>query len=189
MPKLYRKYSLSKREHQLVKRLALAGIGKMIADGGVEDEIGGWVDIDFKGFTDMSYSDYHIRDKRYTERRIWRQPVIEATRPMFEHYAGQFGAREARVDGMWFAQYYKDAQFKWHTHEGCNTSAIYFMETPNPEDITEFYGIDMPEMKEGDVAVFPSSIPHRARINKNPETRKTVVGFNINICNVKSELT
>ena len=97
MPKLYRKYSLSKREHQLVKRLALAGIGKMIADGGVEDEIGGWVDIDFKGFADMSYSDYHIRDKRYTERRIWRQPVIEATRPMFEHYAGQFGAREARV--------------------------------------------------------------------------------------------
>ena len=63
------------------------------------------------------------------------------------------------------------------------------METPNPEDITEFYGIDMPEMKEGDVAVFPSSIPHSARINKNPETRKTVVGFNINICNVKSELT
>ncbi len=189
MPQLYRKYSLSKREHTKVKTLCLAGISKMIREGGIEDELGGWVDLDFTGFADMSYSDYHIRDERYTGRSIWRQPIIEATRPMFKHYAGQFGAREARVDGTWFAQYKYDAEFKWHTHEGCNTSAIYFMETPNPEDITEFYGIDMPNMKEGDVAVFPSMIPHRSRLDKNRETRKTVVGFNINICNVKSEMT
>ena len=66
---------------------------------------------------------------------------------------------------------------------------VYMASAAPPVKYPNVYGIDMPEMKEGDVAVFPSSIPHRARVNKNPETRKTVVGFNINICNIKSNLT
>lgn len=186
-PQLFRKYTVPPEQHARHKKVVLAAINKMIIEGGVDDDLGGHVPLDFTGFADMGYTDYHIKDNRYTDKRHWKQPILEAIRPFIQHWAENFGAREHDIQMMWFAQYKQGNQFKWHTHEGCNASAIYFLEAPTEEDVTEFFGIDMPELKEGDVACFPSMIPHRA-MKKDSKKRKTVIGMNINIANIRSDL-
>ena len=189
-PRLYRKYTIEPDVHQRHKKIILPAINKMIEEGGVDDDLGGFVPLDFSDFDEMGYSDYHIRDIRYSGKRHWKQPILETVRPMIAHWAAHWGARESNIEGMWFAQYYQGNQFKWHTHEGCNASAIYYLEAPTEEDITEFFGVpDMPSLEEGDLVVFPAMIPHRSVRKKDSKSRKTVVGMNINIANIYSGLT
>ena len=193
-PPFFRKFSLNETgEHEMLKACVLASIESLKHNGGYfdYDDRGpgnlknlddGEIDIpaqfhklDLK-YADMSYSDYKTGKDGYVP--PYKNMVDKTIRPMLEHYAGMWGCSRFQLRMMWFAQYYDSAHFGWHTHEGCNMSAIYFVECPKEEQITEFHGINVEplDLEEGDILVFPSMLPHRSRPINNTD-RKTVIGI------------
>lgn len=202
-PPFFRKYSLVETgQHALLKRCVLASIESLKANGGFmdyddrgpgnlehldrgeTDRKGTFQKLDLE-YADMSYSDYKTNLKHYCP--PYKTMVEDKIYPMLDHYARSWGCSKFQLRMLWFAQYHDDAHFGWHTHEGCNMSAIYFLECPHENQITEFYGIDIEpfELEEGDLFVFPSMLPHRSRPINNKQ-RKTVIGITgeIHSCNI-----
>ena len=68
-------------------------------------------------------------------------------------------------------------------------SLVYFLELPHTKYSTEFLNIEdnkifqIEDIREGDVAIFPSFIPHRSPVNLS-SSRKTSIAFNIQIINI-----
>lgn len=202
-PPFFRKYSLNETgEHPLLKRCVLASIESMIHNGGVMDYDdngpgnirhykAGEREVPMKfhklhlEYQNMSHSDYKTGWRHYCP--PYKHMIDKAIGPFLQHYAQLWGCSEFQVKMVWFAQYYNKADFSWHTHEGCNMSAIYFLETPSQNQITEFFGIDTSplELVEGEVLVFPAMIPHRSPPINNKD-RKTVIGITgeIHSCNL-----
>lgn len=202
-PPFVRKYSLNETgEHPLLKRCVLASIDSMIHNGGYMDydDIGPGTKKNYEagerdkpmkfhklhlGYQNMSHSDYKTGKKNYVP--PYKNMVDKAVKPCLQHYAEMWGCTEFQVKMYWFAQYYNEADFSWHTHEGCNMSAIYFLETPSKHQITEFFGFDTSPLQlvEGDVIVFPAMLPHRSPPINNKD-RKTVIGITgeIHSCNL-----
>ena len=81
------------------------------------------------------------------------------------------------IYNAWFAQYSENDKHNWHTHPLSNLSAVYYLELPKKELVTEFKGKFKPKVKEGDILFFPSYMMHRSPINKSNK-RKTVIAFN-----------
>jgi len=199
-PPFFRKYRLES-DHNYVggahhtpeeyikvfNRLILANISKLTNDGGVQTDLGQWIECDFTGFANMTLTDYHVKDEAYRTNRIYNTTIKNAVQPYLDHYASLWGCRNFNVQGIWFAQYEDGAEFGWHTHEGCNASAIYMVELPDDQSATEFHGIDWNEnLYAGDVFCFPAMVPHRSPIINTG--RKTIIGLNGNINNCPSDL-
>lgn len=195
-PPFYRKYTLQSQREDVPdqgwinhrNQLLLANIGKLISDKGIMADTGQWIDCDFTGFAKMTYTDYHVKSEEYRTNRIYSTSIKQECQPYLNHYASLWGCRNFNVQGIWFAQYQDGAEFGWHTHEGCNASAIYMVELPGGNTGgTEFHGINWKEtLAEGDLFCFPAMVPHRSpTINVG---RKTIIGLNGNINNCPSNL-
>ena len=91
--------------------------------------------------------------------------------------AEDFGCNTWKIHNGWYNQYSKNNNHHWHTHPESNLSAIYFVELPNKELMTEFKTKIKLNVKEGDILFFPSYMLHRAPVN-NTNKRKTVIAFN-----------
>lgn len=86
----------------------------------------------------------------------------------------------------WFQQYKKTDTHGWHDHlrsGGAVLSIVYYLELPKGSPGTEFRDpytgrVHRPRVKEGDVLMFPSFIPHRSPPNKSNQT-KTIISMNI----------
>jgi len=92
---------------------------------------------------------------------------------------------QINVGKAWFQSYTINQFHSWHTHQGCQFSAVYYIELPNKKNATEFYDvfnkkIIKPNVKEGDLLIFNSGILHRSPISKTNK-RKTVISFNFDI--------
>jgi len=94
------------------------------------------------------------------------------------------GYIECHVDELWFQQYQLDDTHGWHTH-GSNFTGVYYLDLPDTAPKTQLINpfnqeqIIMPDIKEGDILVFPSYVIHRApKIKEN--INKTIVSFNCN---------
>jgi len=105
-------------------------------------------------FANMTYSDYRVK-----ERPSYWNLVESFMQSAFENYAESWNCRGVSIRSMWFAEYYNGANFNWHTHEGCNLSAVIHLHGTNKYS-TELMGSDI-NLKAGDVCVFPSMLPHR----------------------------
>ena len=91
-------------------------------------------------------------------------------------YTGNSGIK---LQGAWFQQYEHDSWFSYHTHPNSNFAGIYYVELPDGS-ATEFLNFQSPEVKEGQLLIFPSFLAHRS--NPNPSRdRKTVVSFNFDL--------
>ena len=91
---------------------------------------------------------------------------------------------------MWYQKYYNMVEHKTHCHGFTGWSSIIYVEfDPNIHESTRFFSpfrqpwdCDMetfqPNVKEGDMILFPSSLLHEAPLNKS-NTRRTIISYNI----------
>lgn len=86
------------------------------------------------------------------------------------------------VSNGWFHQYNKLDYYWWHNHPESRWSIIYYLELHKDGPVTEFEnffgGTIFPNVKEGDMLIFPGWVKHRSPPNLG-KTRKTILSFNI----------
>ena len=91
-------------------------------------------------------------------------------------------SEELNIFNYWFQQYKKKDFHTWHIHGGCNFSCVYYVDIDDNCSKTTFRLLDGSEfdvaVKEGDVLVFPSYMPHTSKPNKSNKT-KTIISFNM----------
>ena len=102
------------------------------------------------------------------------------------------GYMESQVNELWFQQYYTNDKHGWHTH-GSNFTGVYYLELPNDSPRTQLTNpftqsdIFVPDIKEGDILIFPSYVIHRApKVIDN--LRKTIISFNCNFDQVRLDV-
>ena len=126
-------------------------------------------------FAKMSSSDYKLHPD--VSRDTYEPIVTRMVRPALENYMRQYNCELLDIKRVWFAEYFNGADFGWHTHEGCNLSAVLHI-ICEEEYATELMGYTH-RMTEGDFIVFPAMLPHRGKpVHRG---RKLVIGFNIDM--------
>lgn len=95
--------------------------------------------------------------------------------------AKKFKCQNWTIHNAWFMQYNQNDKHAWHTHPQSNLSAVYYLELPKKELVTEFKNKKI-KAEEGDILIFPSYILHRSPVNKTKK-RKTVISFNCDFYN------
>ena len=120
----------------------------------------------------------------------------EGVAPLLEKFARDVAVRpeselnyQIFVDVMWFHQMDKGDYDNWHNHFGCQWIGIYYIDLPEGEEteLMDFEGnIFQPEVKEGDLLIFPSGYLHRSPPCND---RKTIVAFNFSIASKYSRET
>jgi len=126
-------------------------------------------------YANMSHSDYDMKSPNLYQDRT--RALVE---PYIQKYVDSWGCGEFVLNHFWFAQYENGGDFGWHTHEGCNLSAVLTVELPNFMDSTDIYGhIFDTKVVEGDLIIFPAMAPHRSP--KVINGRKTVIGMNLSM--------
>ena len=91
---------------------------------------------------------------------------------------------------MWYQKYYNMVEHKTHCHGFTGWSSIIYAEfDPKVHESTRFFSpfrqpwdcdveVFQPEVKEGDMILFPSSLLHEAPVNRT-DTRRTIISYNI----------
>ena len=94
-----------------------------------------------------------------------------------------------QIDNGWFQQYVGLSYHDWHMHAQTTFAAVYFLELPDPDQVTEFIDLrtfkkikDI-KVKEGDVLMFPSNMAHRSSTTLHKK-RRTVIAFNCSFDNL-----
>tara|TARA_R100001244_G_C5167635_1_gene131486 strand:- start:88 stop:591 length:504 start_codon:yes stop_codon:yes gene_type:complete len=97
-----------------------------------------------------------------------------------------FKAKTWIIQNAWFQQYLKGDSHGWHNHSRSNISAVYYLELPYKNLVTEFLNKTKVDIKEGDILFFPSFLMHRSPKHKGK--RKTVISFNCSFSDWNGEL-
>ena len=77
----------------------------------------------------------------------------------------------------WYQVYGYESQHTYHNHPGCQFSNVFFVDLPNGDFKTKFFGLDDIDVKEGDLITFPAWYLHRSPPNLG-QKNKIVVSFN-----------
>lgn len=106
------------------------------------------------------------------------------------HIRDQLGYGNHKINELWFQQYKENSKHGWHTH-GSNFTFVYYVELPEDAPITQLIEphsgrVIQPDVKEGDMILFPSYVIHRAPLIKT-DTRKTIISSNIDLDNPSFE--
>lgn len=128
----------------------------------------------------ISNSDHHLG---YETDREWLQKIGNDLKNNVLDLCISAGYNGYIMSAVWFQQYQSLANHEWHIHLGNHYSGVYYLEFPEDGPQTEFYNPLSKEvftlgLKEGDIAIFPSYIPHRSPKNTSCD-RKTIISFNI----------
>jgi hypothetical protein len=104
----------------------------------------------------------------------------------------QVGYKDVKIENLWFQQYVKNDIHNWHIH-GSTWVGVYYLEMDPRSPITELMDpidqktVIVPELREGDIILFPSHVIHRApRIDS--DIRKTIISFNYTCGNIETGL-
>ena len=105
---------------------------------------------------------------------------------MMQHYC----ISDFSLYNGWYQQYNKSDTHGWHIHAMSTLSMVYYIELEDPTDCTEFWIPEtrtrfQPDVVEGDIIVFPASIPHRSPPLQS-SSRKTIISCNYNIQKINS---
>ena len=96
------------------------------------------------------------------------------------------GLTGARFKHLWFQQYIQNDSHQWHIHES-NFTGVYYVELNDEENNkTELISGDTkltPEVKEGDICIFPSFVIHRCPLIQSTK-RKTIISYNFDASNL-----
>ena len=97
---------------------------------------------------------------------------------------------EVKINSMWYQQTVKGQYHELHNHGAIGLSCVWYLEydplvhqgttfyCPFADPITGDLLQETPEVKEGDLVVFPSYLLHEQKPNQS-DVRRTVVSFNI----------
>jgi hypothetical protein len=127
----------------------------------------------------------------------WSRPWVQLFKPDFDlamnQAAQKYGYLKAIINELWFQQYKKGNGHGWHSH-GNNFTGVYYLDFPPNTPITELINpwltklnnlsnvdekeLIIPDVKEGDVLIFPSYVVHRAPMIKN-DINKSIISFNM----------
>lgn len=138
--------------------------------------------VDKESETDISRTDWNISENF---QRSW---VTYLSKYLLNELLDMY--KSVGYDGftlheIWFQQYYKNSSHGWHTHSS-NFTSVYYVELPSDTPKTKLVNpfdqktIIEPEIKEGDILIFPSFVLHKAPANFSNK-RKTIVSFNTNV--------
>ena len=119
--------------------------------------------------------------------REWVLLIYDAINNYYSFAANMMGYESSVIQEIWFQQYYNKDTHGWHTH-GNNFTSVYYLELNDESPRTEL--IDpfscnkkiIPNVKEGDIIIFPSYVMHRAPVIDN-NIRKTIISCNIDFNN------
>ena len=89
------------------------------------------------------------------------------------------------LDSIWYQVYGKNTSsfHDYHQHMDCNISGIYYLRLRDPRLRTEFLYNNqtiIPEVEEGDLVIFDSSIYHRSPPNRSNHD-KIILSFNLRL--------
>jgi len=85
------------------------------------------------------------------------------------------------VSVMWFHRRDKGDYDNWHNHTHCQWVGVYYIDLPKGEEtlLIDYEGnIFQPEVKEGQLLIFPSGYIHKSPYSYK---RKTLISFNFNV--------
>jgi len=129
---------------------------------------------------DDDESNLHLGPIPYKNPPLYQEKVVKAIHENLYIALDGMKCFEYKISNMWFHQYNKGSFFDWHTHPQSNYSAVYYVELPSNELVTEIYGVKHLTPQEGDLLIFPGFLPHRSPIN-NTDSRKTIISFNFDV--------
>jgi hypothetical protein len=137
----------------------------------------------------VAVDDYYtdaISKLDWSNAKDFTRPWVQILKPSIDQYlndlAEQLGYQKAIIEEFWFQQYIKGNTHGWHTH-GSNFTGVYYLEFDTDSPTTELIEPNtqsrkiVPNVKEGDIIIFPSFTIHRAPEITN-DIRKTIVSFN-----------
>lgn len=117
----------------------------------------------------------------------YSEVVIDIIKPYLADFSDE---RRVEFSDMWFQTYLQGNNHGPHNHGHSGWSSVIYVEfnpkfhTPtkfispfnNPwnGNLVEF----MPEVQEGDMIIFPSTITHEAETNKS-DVRRTIISYNL----------
>lgn len=99
------------------------------------------------------------------------------------------GISENKIDmnRIWYHIYDRNSfsNYHYHTHDNefCQISGIYYLKLKSKKLITNFCfdgGIKTPDVKEGDLILFDSWMPHNSPPN-NTKSDKMIIAFNLQV--------
>ena len=101
----------------------------------------------------------------------------------------QYGLNGIDMNDFWFQQYVTGNAHGWHIHSQ-NFTGVYYLELPEDDDnetkILSGKEIIVPEVKEGDICLFPSFAIHSGpKINSTK--RKTILSYNFDVMGITSK--
>jgi hypothetical protein len=132
-------------------------------------------------------------DNSFDNSRSWVKLIKSKLESKLINMANNAGYQTATIERLWFQQYVLGNTHGWHTH-GDNFTGVYYLELPNnapKTQLVEPYSqseILTPDVKEGQIILFPSYVIHRAPLVVNQNLRKTIISFNVNLENIKEEV-
>ena len=126
-----------------------------------------------------------LTDWNKHEARDFTRPYVKYILPFLKPYINEMikqnHMQNCKIHNIWFQQYEKGDEHKWHIHPETNWTNVYYVEMMDNMQ-TELYdtntkNIHKLNVKEGDLISFPAHIIHRAPRNTQ-EIRKTIISFN-----------
>jgi hypothetical protein len=130
----------------------------------------------------ISRVDWNLRDDF---NRKWVKLLL----PNFEKtLASMFlmvGFQRFKIKQIWFQTYEIYGKHGWHVHSS-NFTGVYYLKLSEKNPKTQLLdpynrkNIIEPDVQEGDILLFPSSIIHRAPENLDLEN-KVIISFNIDV--------
>ena len=101
----------------------------------------------------------------------------------------QYGLNGIDMNDFWFQQYVTGDAHGWHIHSQ-NFTGVYYLELPEDDDNETkiLSGNEMltPEVKEGDICLFPSFAIHSAPKITSTK-RKTILSYNFDMMGITSK--
>ena len=119
--------------------------------------------------------------------RPWVNFVLDLMVTKFNNMLEKnLGLTGVRLKHLWFQQYIQNNIHQWHIHE-CNFTGVYYVELNDDENNkTELISGDTkltPEVKEGDICIFPAFVVHRCPLIQSTK-RKTIISYNFDASNL-----
>jgi len=132
------------------------------------------------------YTDFFINGK-VKELPSYFHTVVDVIKPYLKSF---MDGNPVEFVEMWYQKYYNMVEHKTHCHGFTGWSSIIYAEfDPKVHESTRFFSpfrqpwdcdveVFQPEVKEGDMILFPSSLLHEAPVNRT-DTRRTIISYNI----------
>ena len=132
------------------------------------------------------YTDFFINGK-VKELPSYFHTVVDVIKPYLKDF---MDGNPVEFVEMWYQKYYNMVEHKTHCHGFTGWSSIIYAEfDPKVHESTRFFSpfrqpwdcdveVFQPEVKEGDMILFPSSLLHEAPVNRT-DTRRTIISYNI----------